>query len=276
MLGLGQQVSSNQARVSVCIGDHQCFGRPWQGLDANHAIHGTFSQYHEQVARPGDLINLRHTVAAIGHSSDCLGTAKRKHPVNTSNPRRRQHNISDLPGCALRWRTHNDFFNTGDPRRNRGHQQRRRQRRTTARCIQPDATERHNNLAQRALGRKIDPRVTRLLCVKTLDFACCQLQCIQQCRIEPCHGCIDFCGRDFECRAMVAIQLRAPFAQCCVAAFPHILNDAAHRRIGREWFAKQTRNTIKQRGWCFDLVQRDAAQNRALCKRNIVVKRERH
>jgi hypothetical protein len=126
MFGLRQQIGSSQARVGCLVGDHHRLGRAWQRLDADYAVDRALRQYDIQVAGAGDLIDLRHSLGAIGHRGDRLRATDSEHAIHAGQVRRRQHNLGHLAGIALRGRADHDLLDASDARRDRRHQQRRR------------------------------------------------------------------------------------------------------------------------------------------------------
>ena len=151
VLGLGEQVDRDEHRIDGVVGDDHDLRRPGVAVDRRR--------------RPGDLaLRLGDVrVARARRSRRPRESSRCRRPARRSPARRRRGTPRRPPASRGRREdrvghravgsgrhAQHDLRNTGDPRRERGHQHRRRERRPAARHVAAGAVDRDS----RSRGRR--------------------------------------------------------------------------------------------------------------------------
>ena len=124
MLGLGQQVSSYEARIGLRIGNHEHLGGSGWHIDGDSACISSnlyLGFGHPDIAGAEQLVAAWHRFAAVSHRRDRLGTAELEHLADAAGARRKQHGLVAATIDARR-RTHHHIATTGNLRRHAKHQ----------------------------------------------------------------------------------------------------------------------------------------------------------
>ena len=154
VLGLGQQVDGDVARIVRGIGQHDDLGRAGDGVDADPAEHLPLGLGDIGVAGADDAIDRRDGRGAVGQRRDRLGAADPVDLGHAGAARRGQHQRVQH---AVRGRhAHRDARHAGDPGRDRVHQHRGRIGRLAARHVEADRIQRrpaHAEGEARRVGR---------------------------------------------------------------------------------------------------------------------------
>ena len=177
MLGLCQHVGSHPFRVGSRIGHHHGFSGARQPVKAHCPIQLLLRKRHKQSARPHNLVHARNGLRTVGHGRNCLRAAQLEHMLHAGQLCRSQDCASHALARRRGRGAHHNLFNAGHTRRQRGHQQRRSQRRAAARHINAHAPQRQHALAQLPAQRSAAPAARLLVLMKGADALRCKLQC---------------------------------------------------------------------------------------------------
>ena len=127
VLGLGDEVGGDHARLGRAVGHDGDLGRPGVPVDADATLgcQPLLGQADVEVARADDEVARRHAGGAVGHGGDRLGSADPDHAVHAEQCGRRQDGAVGPPVLAGRRRAEHDLVHAGDLGRHDGHDHRR-------------------------------------------------------------------------------------------------------------------------------------------------------
>ena len=150
VLGLGQQIDGDAARIVRGIGEHDDLGRAGDRVDADAAEHLPLGLGDIGVARTDDPIDRRDAGGAISQRGDRLGAAD---PIDLRHAGAARGGKHQRVQHAIRGRhAHRDARHAGDAGRDRVHQHRRRIRGLAARHIEADRIQRRPAHAEGEAG----------------------------------------------------------------------------------------------------------------------------
>ncbi len=141
MLGLRQQIRSNDFCLCRIVGNDQHFRRPRRqiaGGAVRIARHGLFRRRDPDIPRTKDLVDLGHARGPVGKRGDCLCATDFEYLLHAAQLRRHENGRVCAP-VTVRRRAQNPRRTAGKTRRHREHDDARGQRRRTCRCIQAHA-----------------------------------------------------------------------------------------------------------------------------------------
>ena len=140
MLCLSEQVHGDPLWVNRPVREDQNLRGAGDHVDAHAPENLALCLGDEAVTRTDNFVDPRYGGRAVGQCRDSLGAAHGIHLIDTRQRRGCQHRGIDLP--VGRRCDHDNALDTGNFRRNRVHQHRRRIARPTAGHINPHAVER--------------------------------------------------------------------------------------------------------------------------------------
>ena len=153
VLQLRREVGGDEVRAGVLVGQDHDLGRARDAVDADRAEDLSLRQRHVDVAGPGDDVDPRDALGAIGEGRDRLRAADPIYGIDAGDARRREDRRGHAAVAPGR-RREDDLRHARDTRRDRRHQHGRGVGRAPTGRVHPGASDRPGDQAHaRRTGR---------------------------------------------------------------------------------------------------------------------------
>ena len=143
MLGLRAEIEGDPLDREVPEADHDDLRRPGVAVDPDPSRALELRLLDPRAARPGDDVDRRDRLGAVGECRDRLGAADRVDRIGPGRGRRGEHRGRRLAGLALGWRGDDDPPDAGDAGRDDPHDDARRIRSAAAGDVDAGGADRH-------------------------------------------------------------------------------------------------------------------------------------